>query len=106
MGIPEVAAYSTAKAAVMGLTRALAMEWSVAGIRVNAIVPGWIDTGIARETLNRDLERKAKIISRTPLQRMGEGDDIGWAVVYLCSPAAKFITGTILTVDGGAAIGF
>lgn len=106
MGIPEVAAYSTAKAAVMGLTRALAMEWSGAGIRVNAIVPGWIDTGIARETLNRDPERKAKIISRTPLQRMGEGADIGWAVVYLCSPAAKFVTGTILTVDGGAAIGF
>lgn len=106
MGIPEISAYSAAKAAVMGLTRALAMEWSGDGLRVNAIVPGWIDTGIARETLSRDPERKSKIISRTPAHRMGEGQDIGWAVVYLCSPAAKFVTGTILTVDGGAAIGF
>ena|SRR5437867_579143 len=106
LGIPEVSAYSTAKAAVVGLTRSLAAEWSEHGIRVNAIVPGWIDTGMASQALNRDPQRKAKILSRTPVHHLGDGEDVGWAAVYLCSPAAKFVTGSILTVDGGAAIGF
>jgi gluconate 5-dehydrogenase len=106
MGIPDVSAYSAAKAAVIGLTRALAVEWGGHGIRVNAVVPGWIDTGMARQALEREPARKSRILSRTPLQHLGEPEDIGWAVVYLCSPAAKFVTGITLMVDGGAAIGF
>jgi gluconate 5-dehydrogenase len=106
LGIPEVSAYSAAKAVVMGLTRALAAEWSEHGIRVNAIVPGWIDTGMASQTLNQDPQRNAKILSRTLVHHLAEGDDVGWVAVYLCSPAAKFVNGTTLTIDGGASIGF
>lgn len=106
MGIPDVSAYSAAKSAVLGLTRALSTEWSGQGIRVNTVVPGWIDAGMAREALERDPQRKFKILARTPLGRLGKPEDIGWAAVYLCSPAAQFITGSTLTVDGGAAVGF
>ena len=105
-GIPEVAAYSAAKSAVCGLVRALAVEWSSRGVRVNAIAPGWIDTDMSRGALESDPERKRKILSRTPMGRLGEPDDIGWAAVYLCSPQAKFVTGQELVVDGGASIGF
>jgi gluconate 5-dehydrogenase len=61
---------------------------------------------MTRKAFEHDQPRKQRILNRTPLGRMGEPADIGWAVAYLCSPAAKFITGTILTVDGGASIGF
>jgi NAD(P)-dependent dehydrogenase (short-subunit alcohol dehydrogenase family) len=105
-GIPEVAAYAAAKSAVRGLVRALAVEWSGRGIRVNAIAPGWIDTDMSRGALETDPERRERILSRTPLRRLGEPEDIGWAAVYLCSPQAKFITGQELVVDGGASIGF
>ena len=106
MGVPGVAAYSAAKSAVLGLTRALAVEWAEFGIRVNAVVPGWIDSGMAREALQKDNDRKSRILSRTPMRRLGAPEDVGMAVTYLCSPAAAFVTGTCLTVDGGAAIGF
>lgn len=105
-GIPEITAYSAVKSAVLGLTRTLAVEWSGAGVRVNAVVPGWIDVGMARITLERDPERKARILARTPLGRLGNPEDVGWAAVYLCSPAASFVTGSALVVDGGAAVGF
>jgi gluconate 5-dehydrogenase len=59
-----------------------------------------------RRALAGDEKRTAKILSRTPMGRFGEPDDIGWAAVYLCSPAARFVTGTLLPVDGGASQGF
>jgi gluconate 5-dehydrogenase len=59
-----------------------------------------------RKAVFTDEKRKEKILSRTPLNRFGDPDDIGWAAVYLCSPAAKFVTGIVLPVDGGASIGF
>lgn len=105
-GIPQVAAYSAAKTAVIGLTRALAAEWSAQGVRVNAIAPGWIETDFNRDILAKDLPRRAKILGRTPMNRFGRAEDIGWAAVYLCSPAANFLTGVVLPVDGGASIGF
>lgn len=105
-GIPEVAAYTAAKAAVVGLTKALAVEWSSQGVRVNAIAPGWIDSGMARIALAKDPARQDKIVSRTPMQRLGDDIDIGAAAVYLCSPAAQFVTGTTHVVDGGVSIGF
>jgi len=58
------------------------------------------------KALNGDIPRKAKILGRTPMNRFGEPEDIGWAAVYLCSPAAKFVTGIVLPVDGGAATAF
>jgi NAD(P)-dependent dehydrogenase (short-subunit alcohol dehydrogenase family) len=105
-GVPNVMAYSAAKAAHLGMVRALAVELGSAGVRVNAIAPGWINSDITRRAMSNDPARKAKIISRTPMARFGEADEIGWAAVYLCSAAAKFVTGVVLPIDGGASIGF
>jgi len=104
-GIPYVVAYTAAKSGLVGMVRALATELSPHGVRVNAIAPGWIRTDMLRH-LDTDPERKEKILSRTPMRCFGEPEDIGNAAVYLCSPAARFVTGTVLTVDGGASIGF
>jgi gluconate 5-dehydrogenase len=106
MGLPLVVAYSAAKSAYVGIVRSLAAEWGPHGVRVNAIAPGWIASEMLDKALSGDTARKAKILGRTPMNRFGEPDDIGWAAVYLCSPAAKFVTGVVLPVDGGAAIGF
>ena len=105
-GIPLVVAYSAAKSAYLGMVRTLAAEVSPRGVRVNAIAPGWIDSGMMRSALDRDPQRRDKILGRTPMNRFGDADDIGWAAVYLCSPAARFVTGIVLPVDGGASIGF
>lgn len=105
-GIPKVVAYSAAKSAYLGMVRAMATEFSPHGVRVNAIAPGWIETDMTAKAMQGDPARKEKILSRTPMARFGEADDVGFAAVYLCSPAAKFITGVVLPVDGGASIGF
>lgn len=105
-GIPDVVAYSAAKAGLLGMTRALATEWGGRGIRINAIAPGWIESDMMRKAVDSDPERRAKILARTPLGVFGQAEDIGWAAAFLSSSAAKFITGVCLPVDGGAAIGF
>ncbi len=105
-GIPSVAAYGAAKSAVAGLTRLLATEFSPHGVRINAIAPGWFDTALNRQAFAGDPDRLQKILARTPMGRVGEPIDVGHAAVYLCSPAAKFVTGVVLPVDGGASIGF
>jgi NAD(P)-dependent dehydrogenase (short-subunit alcohol dehydrogenase family) len=106
MGIPLIVAYSAAKSAYIGIVHSLASELGAQGVRVNAIAPGWIASDMLDQALSGDPARKANILGRTPMNHFGEADDIGWAAVYLCSPAAKFITGVVLPVDGGAAIGF
>ncbi len=106
MGMPNVIAYSTAKSAYLGLVRSFAIELAASGVRVNAIAPGWIETPMLHKALDNDPPRKARILQRTPMGRFGVPEDIGWAAVYLCSPAAKFVNGVILSVDGGAVIGF
>lgn len=105
-GIPKVVAYAAAKSAHLGMVRTLAAEVSALGVRVNAIAPGWIDSDMMRNALSCDPARRDKILGRTPMNRFGDADDIGWAAVYLCSAAAKFVTGAVLPVDGGACIGF
>ena len=105
-GIPLVVAYAAAKSAMIGMIRTMATELSPHNVRVNAIAPGWIDTAMSRKAFAGDPNRKSKIISRTPMARLGEPDDVGWAAVYLASPAAKFVTGSILPVDGGVSMGF
>ncbi len=105
-GLPNVFAYSAAKSALLGMLRALATEVSPSGVRVNAIAPGWIETDMTRCAMAGDPARKRRILARTPLSRFGEPDDIGAAAVYLCSPAASFVTGVVLPVDGGVSIGF
>lgn len=106
IGQPYVMGYSTAKAGYLGMVHTLASEVSKDGVRVNAIAPGWIDTPMFRKATDNDPERKAKILGRTPMNKVGEPNDIGMAAVFLSSDAAKFITGICLPVDGGALIGF
>jgi len=106
IGQPLNIAYSASKSACMGMVRTLTAEVSHAGVRVNAIAPGWIDTPMLRQVIERDEPRRRRILERTPMCRMGSTADVGWAAVYLSSPAASFITGTVIPVDGGAIIGF
>jgi gluconate 5-dehydrogenase len=105
-GIPQVVAYSAAKSAYLGMVRTLATEWSSHGVRVNAIAPGWIETPMSSKALAGDPARRQKILGRTPMARLGQPDDVAWSAVYLASPAARFVTGVVLPVDGGASIGF
>jgi len=105
-GLPKVIAYSASKTAIDGMTRAMAVELSPKGIRVNAIAPGFIETDMTAKALNTDLERKQKVFGRTPMGYMGKPDDIGDAALFLASNAAKYITGVVLPVDGGNSIGF
>jgi len=105
-GLPKVIAYSASKTAIEGMTRAMAVELSPHGIRINAIAPGFIFSAMTEAALNTDPERKAKVFGRTPMGIMGQPDDIGNAALYLASDAAKFITGVVLPVDGGNSIGF
>jgi NAD(P)-dependent dehydrogenase (short-subunit alcohol dehydrogenase family) len=94
-----VPAYTASKGGVAQLTKALAVAWAP-NIRVNAIAPGWIETELTKAA-QADPARSEAIVARTPAGRWGRPDDIGGAVVFLCSPAAGFITGTVLPVDGG-----
>jgi NAD(P)-dependent dehydrogenase (short-subunit alcohol dehydrogenase family) len=105
-GLPKVPAYSAAKTAVLGLTRALAVEWAASGIRVNAIAPGFIFSEMTDKALNSDPDRKRRVMDRTPLGRMGRAEEVAAAALFLCSDAASFITGVNLPVDGGNSIGF
>ena len=105
-GIPKVIAYTAAKSAIEGMTRAMAVEWSPAGIRINCIAPGFIETEMSAKALNNDTERKNKVLGRTPMQKLGKPEDVGLAAVFLASDAAGFITGASLAVDGGNSIGF
>lgn len=105
-GIPKVIAYTASKTAIDGMTKAMAVELSPKGIRVNAIAPGFIYSAMTEKALNSDPERKAKVFGRTPMGYMGQPDDIGNTAVFLVSDAAKYITGVILPVDGGNSIGF
>lgn len=94
-----VPAYTASKGGVAQLTKALAVAWAPT-IRVNAIAPGWVETALT-EGARADAARSKAIIDRTPQGRWGKPEDIGGAVVFLCSEAAGFITGTVLPVDGG-----
>lgn len=105
-GLPKVIAYSASKTAIDGMTRAMAVELSPKGIRINAIAPGFIVTAMTDTALNADPERKEKVFNRTPMGYMGQPSDIGDAALFLASDASKYITGVILPVDGGNSIGF
>ena len=93
-------AYSASKGAVAQLTKSLAIAWAPDRIRVNALAPGWITTSFTQR-LQDDPTRFAEILRRTPLKRWGRPEDLVGPALFLCSPAAAFITGAVLPVDGG-----
>src|SRR5262245_26421743 len=93
-------AYSASKGGIAQLTKSLAIAWAAHNIRVNAVAPGWITTPLT-QVLQDDPARTAAILARTPLNRWGRPEDVVGAVLFLCSPAAAFITGVVLPVDDG-----
>ena len=96
----RVAGYTASKHGVAGLTKVMANEWTARGITVNAVAPGYIATNNTK-ALRDDPARSAEILGRIPAGRWGEPEDIGGAVAFLCSPAAGYVSGAVLSVDGG-----
>jgi NAD(P)-dependent dehydrogenase (short-subunit alcohol dehydrogenase family) len=101
MAIPSIASYNASKGGIDQLTRVMALALADHGIRVNAVGPGTIATDLARAAVLGSEEAKARILSRTPLRRLGEPAEVADAVAFLLSDAASYITGEIVYVDGG-----
>ncbi|HVL56364.1 MAG TPA: SDR family oxidoreductase [Burkholderiaceae bacterium] len=99
-GGPKSPAYSASKGAVRQLTMSLAGAYAADQIRVNAVAPGWIVTNLSRGARD-DESRNAMIVARTPMARWGQPDEVADPIMFLCSDAARFITGAIVPVDGG-----
>jgi NAD(P)-dependent dehydrogenase (short-subunit alcohol dehydrogenase family) len=100
VSLPGRAAYATAKSALLGLARTLSLEGAPHGITVNLICPGPFETPMNRVLMN-DPEAYKAFLAKIPLGRWGQPEELGGAIVYLCSPAAAFVTGTCLVIDGG-----
>lgn len=96
----NVPGYTASKSAIAGLTKALANEWAASGVNVNAVAPGYVATANTAQ-LRADPARSQEILDRIPAGRWATPEDIAGAVLFLCSPAANYITGAILPVDGG-----
>jgi len=105
-GIDKVVAYSVSKTALTGLVNTLVTEYSKSNVRVNAIAPGWIESNMFLNAINQDEKRKQQITNRIAMDHFGKPEDIGNAAVFLSSEAARYITGVILPVDGGATVNF
>ncbi len=99
--IPNIASYNVSKGGINQLTRVMALALSDKGIRVNAVAPGTIATELAARAVLTSDEAKAKIMSRTPMKRLGQPSEIADTVAFLASDAASYITGEIIVVDGG-----
>jgi NAD(P)-dependent dehydrogenase (short-subunit alcohol dehydrogenase family) len=102
-GSASTPAYAASKAGVVALTRSMAVAWGGHGVRVNAVAPGWVDTRLAAKAKN-DPERGPKIAARIPLGRWAQPAEIASVIAFLVSPAAAYVHGVILPVDGGYSI--
>jgi NAD(P)-dependent dehydrogenase (short-subunit alcohol dehydrogenase family) len=103
-GNPGIGSYIASKHGVVGLTRTAALEYIKHGIRVNAVNPGLIDTQIARDVVSGDEQAYTEIAKNVPIGRAGRPEEIASAVLWLCSPAASYVVGHALTVDGGMTV--
>jgi NAD(P)-dependent dehydrogenase (short-subunit alcohol dehydrogenase family) len=101
MAIPTIASYNVSKGGINQLTRVMALALAEKGVRVNAVAPGTIATELAAKAVLTSEDAKQKIMSRTPLKRLGEPAEVADAVAWLASDAASYVTGEIVTVDGG-----
>jgi 2-deoxy-D-gluconate 3-dehydrogenase len=100
LGVPRYAVYCASKAAVGGLTRSLAAEWSRHGIQVNCLAPGYMNTDIPRAAL-ADPKTRERFLSKIPARRIGEPEEAAALAVYMASPASDFMTGQTVYLDGG-----
>ena len=103
VGVPGLAAYAASKHAVVGMTRSGALEVSRRGVRINAVCPGMIDTPMWQRSVSP--EATAQLLARDPAGRLGQAGEIAAAVVWLCSPAASFVNGHAMAIDGGMTAG-
>jgi NAD(P)-dependent dehydrogenase (short-subunit alcohol dehydrogenase family) len=101
---PGLTYYSSAKAAMINFTKTVAQEWAAYHIRVNALAPGWVETDLNEDARRTNPEFNKTVLSSIPLGRWGQPEDVAAAALFLCSPAASFITGAVLVVDGGQTI--
>ncbi|GJN05047.1 hypothetical protein PR202_ga22645 [Eleusine coracana subsp. coracana] len=102
VGVPGLAVYSVSKGALNQLTRSLAGEWAADGVRVNCVAPGGVKTDITKDKIDPELVKKERL--RQPMGRLGEPNEVASMVAYLCMPAASYITGQVICVDGGRSI--
>jgi NAD(P)-dependent dehydrogenase (short-subunit alcohol dehydrogenase family) len=100
LALPRIPAYCASKGGVVMLTKALALAWAAEGIRVNAVAPGYIETAI-NEAGRQDEAHRNRIAERTAFKRWGQPDEVAGAVAFLCMPASRYATGTVVAVDGG-----
>ena len=106
IGVPMISGYAAAKAGCLDMIHSLTAELEEYGITANAIAPGWIDTLMFRKATDADPKRLQKILRRIPAASVGDPMDVGMCAAFLCSDAARYISGACIPVDGGALIGF
>jgi NAD(P)-dependent dehydrogenase (short-subunit alcohol dehydrogenase family) len=101
VGLPQRAANHGTKHAVLGMTKSAGVEYASRGIRINAVCPGTIDTPMVADMLKGQADAMAEIMKQQPIGRLGRAEEVAAAVLWLCSPAASFVIGAGLPVDGG-----